>query len=105
MAKRMGLRLVADGAPPTNHVVPGVPGYFNTEVPTPVGEDGEIPLDRAREIAKQHGNLELVEIKNVKEAEDRAAAALKEGREGILASGGEDPGRVADERAALKKES
>lgn len=107
MAKRYGLRLVFPGAPPTNHVVPGVPGYFNTETPTPVGDEGEIPLDEAKQFAKDKGDvLELVEIKDVKAAEEHAATSLIEGRTGIVAAAQtEDPGRVADEREALKEAS
>jgi hypothetical protein len=56
MPKRQGLRLKNDGenlggAPATPHVIPGWPGYYRHDVATPVGGDGEITLEAAKELA------------------------------------------------------
>jgi hypothetical protein len=86
MAKRQGLRLNLPGAPLSPHAVPGVPGFFWPDVPTPVGGEGELDLKTARELSDDKGtHLELVEIapSKVKEAEELAAQTLEAARKGI----------------------
>lgn len=91
MPKRQGLRLKNDGetlggAPSTPHVIPGWPGYYRADIPTPVGGDGELTLEAAQELAKT-GVVELVEIKDseVPVAEEQAKADIQAGREGLVA--------------------
>jgi hypothetical protein len=65
------LRLTLGGAPSTPHWVMGLPGYYFTDHPTPVGGDGECPLEAAEQAHKQPGcALELVHI-----SPEEAAAA------------------------------
>lgn len=110
--KRWGLRLDLPGAPSTAHTVPGLPGYFYPDAPTPVGEVGELPLDAARELDKDEGcPLELIEIKpsEVEDAEKLAAESVKEGRKGLQAAQrdgfkGAEKARAADEADATTEE-
>lgn len=75
-SKRWGLRLTLGGASNTPHNVPGLPGFFRPDIPTPVGEEGEIPLDQAREAAK--GNSPAVELVELSESKAKEAEALAE---------------------------
>ena len=108
MAKRQGLRLNLPGAPLTAHTVPGVPGFYRSDVPTPVGGDGELSLDAAKELDKDAGvPLELVDVKNVKEAEKQVADDLQAARDGIAFARKSEPQgaevqRVKDEQDAVK---
>jgi hypothetical protein len=112
-AKRQGLRLTLPGAPNTPHVVPGVPGYYYTNTPTPVGRTGELPLEAAKELDRDKGtHLELVEIPTaeVQAAEELAAEAVAEGRKGLIAAqgaglAGAEVSRAKDEGAAMKEAS
>jgi hypothetical protein len=88
-AKRQGLVLDLPGAPDTPHHVPGVAGLYRPGVPTPVGKDGELDLEEAKELHKDKSfHLKLVEIPtaDVKKAEDKASEAMVEAREGLIAA-------------------
>jgi hypothetical protein len=64
MGKNYGLRLTLGGAPAVPHTVPGVPGFFRPDEPTPVGDDHPVSLVWARELDKDESvELELVELK------------------------------------------
>lgn len=120
MPKRQGLRLKNDGenlggAPATPHVIAGWPGYYRADVPTPVGGDGELTLEAARELAAT-GAVELVDIPDseVKVAEEQAKADIQAGREGRVAesrgvrarrdrAGAASEERVKAETAATKE--
>ena len=112
-AKRQGLRLSLPGAPNTPHTVPGVPGYFYPDAPTPVGLAGEIELPAAKELAGDEGvPLELIEIKasEVEAAEELAAKTLTEGRKGLIVAQrqgfeGAEKARAKDEHDSNKEES
>jgi hypothetical protein len=52
--KRYGLVLTLEGAPGTPHTIPGLPGYFRADVPTPVGGENELSLDAAKAFIKKH---------------------------------------------------
>lgn len=70
-AKSQGLRLALGGAPNTPHTVPGFPGLYRPDVPTPVVELGLMTLAEAKDAAKNHPDaFELVDIANVDEALD-----------------------------------
>lgn len=111
--KRQGLRLDLPGAPSTPHVVPGVPGYFYPDAPTPVGSTGEVPLAEAKELDKDKGTpLELVDIKSsdVEAAEELAAETVVEGRKGLIVAqrqgfSGAEGSRAKDERDSSKEEN
>lgn len=50
MAKRYGLLLNLGGAPNAPHTIPGWPGLFRPDVPTPVGGAGDrLTLEEAKE--------------------------------------------------------
>jgi hypothetical protein len=106
MAK--GLRLTLGGAPAVPHVVAGVPGLFRPDVGTPVGGDGEIPLDEAERLAADESiPLELVDLENEQRARDQQAADLEAARAGIAAAVGGDPqgsepARIAAEVQAVR---
>jgi hypothetical protein len=109
--KRWGLRLDLPGAPSTSHTVPGVPGYFYPDAPTPVGGPGELTLEAAKELDKKKGcPLELIEIKpsEVEAAEQLAAESVVEGRKGLQAARrdgfkGAEKARAEDEADATKE--
>jgi hypothetical protein len=104
--KRYGLVLTLGGAPATPHVIAGVPGHFRPNVPTPVGEEGEIPLEDAKAFAKEH-DLALVEITDAKAkkakklAEDTAEAIRKGLEDAAAVAEGAEPGLINDEKAAV----
>lgn len=108
--KRQGLRLNLPGAPNTPHNVPGVPGYFYPDAPTPVGGEGELPLEAAKEYDKARGvPLELVDIKasEVEAAEELAAETVQEGRKGLIVAqrqgfSGAETSRAKDEHDSTK---
>jgi hypothetical protein len=109
--KRQGLRLNLPGAPRTPHVVPGVPGYFYPDAPTPVGAEGELPLEAAKELDQSKGTpLELVDIKSseVKAAEELAAETVAKGRKGLIVAQrqgfvGAEESRAGDEHESTKE--
>lgn len=109
-SKRQGLRLSLPGAPNTPHTVPGVPGYFYPEAPTPVGGEGELSMEAAEAFDKDKGcPLQLVDIKpsEVEDAEELAAEAVEDGRKGIVAAQqrgfkGAEAARAKDEHNATK---
>lgn len=49
------LRLTLGGAPDTWHTVVGLPGWFHTQIPVPVGGPGDPPLELAESAAKDDG--------------------------------------------------
>lgn len=58
-----GLILDLGGAPSTPHVIPGVPGLWHPDRPTPVGGPGELPPEEARRLDADPGtHLRLVDI-------------------------------------------
>ena len=101
--KRYGLRLTLGGAPNTPHLVPGLPGYFRPDVPTPVGGDGELTLEAAREVSKSNSPVELVELKpkEADEAKELYDLTVKEARSHRHVT--PEPSKSDDERAALKE--
>ena len=66
-AGAVGLRLTMPGAPCTPHSVPGVPGFFWPDRPTPVGGPGDpVSLERAEELAADPSvHLEIVPVDDV----------------------------------------
>lgn len=109
--KRYGLKLNFEGAPATPHTVPGVPGLYRPGVPTPVGEEGEVPVEVARQAAKEHGDVfDLVELKaeEVDALVELAKATDDETRRGLdvaarVAEGAEVALVKEQKRAAQKK--
>lgn len=107
--KRFGLLLNLGGAPNTPHVIPGLPGYYRPDVPTPVGGSGEYDLDAAKTAGKDASiPVDLVEIKagDVQDAVDVTTRDLMEGTAGVAeARRGEPVGaeveQIQDEQAAL----
>lgn len=63
-AGAVGLRLTLPGAPCTPHNLPGVPGFYWPDRPTPVGGDGDpVTLEHAQQLAADPAvNLELVDV-------------------------------------------
>lgn len=105
-----GLRLAQGGAPLEAHAVEGVAGaLFRPDIPTPVGGEGQIPLERARELADDPSiPLELVEIAEdlVEHAAALAKAALLKARTGLAIAAqqgleGVDLTRLHDEFAIV----
>jgi hypothetical protein len=113
VSKRQGLRLSLPGAPNTPHTVPGVPGYYYPDAPTPVGGPGELPLDAAKHLDRERGcPLELVDIKpsEVEAAEELAAETVVEGRKGIVVAKrqgfkGAETARAEDEHDSTKEDN
>jgi hypothetical protein len=106
MSKTYGLRLTLPGAPATPHTIPGVPGLYRPDVPTPVGDGTPVPLDRAREIAADPATyLELVEIAKRDEpaAIEAAAAAVDAATNAVATVDTTDPGTA--ERAEVETEA
>lgn len=118
-SKTYGLRLTLGGAPDTPHffgAVPAtddlpaieVPGHYRPSTPVPVGGDGELSLEVARDLAKDpRVPLELVEIpkSKVDAARERGEADKQAARGGVLATAGDrgaaEKARVSGETAAL----
>jgi hypothetical protein len=62
-AGRFGLLLDLPGAAAAPHAIPGIPGEFRPDTPTPVGGPGEIPLEQARALdANPAVHLKLVSL-------------------------------------------
>lgn len=104
--KRYGLCLTLGGAPNTPHTVPGLPGYFRPDIPTPVGGDGQMSLEDAKAAAASCDVLELVEVEDVAKAEQVAADDLEQGRSGIQQSARDkldttEKNRLRDEANAI----
>jgi hypothetical protein len=108
--KRQGLRLSLPGAPTTPHTVPGIPGYFYPDAPTPVGGEGELTLEAAKDLDKDKGvPLELVDIAapDVEAAEALAVETLTQGRKGLVVAQrhgfkGAEASRAKDEHDSQK---
>ena len=103
-AKRYGLLLTLGGAPNTPHTVQGLPGYYRPDIPTPVGGDGELSLEAAREAAKNNDDLKLVELsgKRLADAEELAEATMKAARKHRTALPDAEAVRRSDEATAMK---
>lgn len=103
-AKRYGLRLTLGGAPNTPHVVPGLPGYYRPDIPTPVGGDGELSLEAAREADKGSEEVELVAMtaKEASDAEAVAADTMKQARRNRAELRNAEAVRAVAERDAQK---
>lgn len=113
MAKRFGLKLTLPGAAESPHNIPGIPGHYRSDIPTPVGEAGELSLEAAKAAAKDESiYLELVEIpaEQVEECEKYAGAVNKAAREALIAekvavAGSRDrPAQAARQRIDEQKE-
>jgi hypothetical protein len=115
MSKHYGLRLDLGGAPNTPHWVPGVPGTFRPEDPSPIGEDGEgvfsqIDVAEARRISNDDTiPLKLVELKphEVKKLSEQASADVNANRQGAAQAAqtadGAEPQLAADAVAASQE--
>lgn len=114
-SKRQGIRLIVGGAPSTPHTIPGLRGYFRPDVPTPVGQPGDVieDLDEAKKAVEDHKDaIELVDIPagEVADAEAQVEADLDAGAKGLVAArkdgrASDDSSRFADERNSVKKEN
>ncbi len=109
-----GLRLTLPGAPDTPHVVPGVPGLYRPDTPTPIGRDSDpVTLDQAKALDADQGvPLGLVDMTAAEAAAARVAlashlnesrAALTDARREARQTGTtpEEGDRIADEAAAV----
>lgn len=68
------LQLDLPGASGEAYQVPGVPGLYRADRPTPVGGPGEVSAERARELDADPGMpLKLVRVKKSELDETRAA--------------------------------
>ncbi len=124
--KRYGLKLKgANGETASAHTVPPLPGLFFIDTATPVGGDGELPIDVARnalkdpvdEDGKRYDDgyyglgdvLELVTIKagDVEDAKSAQDDALAAARGGIAAAhrDARDRPLTAEERQRLSDEN
>ena len=124
--KRYGLKLKgANGETASAHTVPPLPGLFFIDTATPVGGDGELPIDVARnalkdpvdEDGKRYDDgfyglgdvLELVTIKagDVEDAQAAQDDALAAARGGIAAAhrDARDRPLTAEERQRLSDEN
>jgi hypothetical protein len=109
-SKSKGLRLNVGGAPDVAHTIPGVPGTFRPNIPTPVGGPGEIDEALARRLHDDKAvPLELVDIPKAKvdEARETASQDLLEARQGLLDSrkarqlAGREQDRAAEQAASI----
>jgi hypothetical protein len=100
--KKYGLRLTLGGAPNTPHTVVGIPGVYRPDIPTPVGGEGELSLERAKEIAESNVDLELVEVKDILTAKTQNAKDVAEARNAAAAASRDNP--TSAERERLKDE-
>lgn len=124
--KRYGLKLKgANGESATAHTVPPLPGFYFIDKPTPVGGDGELPLDVARAALKdpvdEDGKrtadgyyglgdvLELVTIKSgeVEDAKDVQAGAVAAAQNGVAEAhrDARDRPMTAEERERVNLET
>lgn len=111
--KRQGVRLILGGAPNSPHTVPPLRGLYRPDVPTPVGQPGDVyeDLDEIKKLVQEHsGAVELVEISagDVREAEAQSKTDLAEARNGLVEAkkdgrAEDDDARFADERNAVKE--
>ena len=106
-SKDKGLLLVLGNAPHTPHVVPGVPGLFRPDRPTPVGGPGEPSLDVAEAVSKDPGtHLKLVDIpsKDLAGLRELAAADVEASRVVVaspLETDGAETVQLSDEKQAV----
>lgn len=104
--KRYGLFLDLPGAPATAHTVPGLAGYYWPDRPTPVGGDGELPLDVARAAAKDDGvplRIDEITPAQAKTANAEIRAFRAEARHELASSRADKRGGervIADEELA-----
>jgi hypothetical protein len=97
MAKEQGLRLTVGGAPNTPHIVPGLPGFYYPDKPTPVGGDGEASVEQA-EKAAEGSTVEIVHItpKEAGDAREALTEVQEAARKGILERRKDAQGNEAD---------
>lgn len=113
--KRHGIRLIVGGAPNSPHTLAGLRGFYRPDIPTPVGQPGDVieDLDEAKKaVAARKDAIELVEISadQVAAAEGQIESDLEAGANGLVAArkdgrASDDSSRFADERNAVKKEN
>lgn len=113
-SKRHGIRLILGGAPNTPHTLAGLRGFYRPDIPTPVGQPGDVieDLDEAKKaVAERKDAIQLVEIPSgdVAAAEAQVAADLEAGRNGVADArrdgrASDDSSRFSDERNAVKEE-
>lgn len=102
-----GLRLTLPGAPCTPHNLPGFPGFYWPDRPTPVGQPGDpVTTEQAERWAADPGvPLELVVMDDPTQARADYAVWLDAAR-GVLrsaaaaAEGDDEAARAADQLAA-----
>lgn len=79
------LKLTLGGAPQTWHII-GAESYVHPTIPSPVGGEGEVTLERAQELDKDPGaDVELVYVTE-KHAEDGRKSRLAARDDGISAA-------------------
>lgn len=82
MAKPKGagkaLRLTLPGAPIVWHFIPGTPGLFHPEIPTPIDSLG-LTVEEAEAIDKNETHLELVDVTPAEEKRANEALAVASG--------------------------
>lgn len=107
--KPQGLLLILGGAPTTPHVLEGLPGYYCPDVPHPVGDDCDLSLQEGKTAVKERPDvLKLVDIADLKDAQEVHAAAIAAGRNERRAArkdgrAADDPSRTKDEHDAVKE--
>jgi hypothetical protein len=110
-AKNAALVLTLGGAPRGPHRVPGLPGFYRPDVPTPCDGPGEPTLEQAQQLHEQPGcpvalvYLTDAQVKAAREqrAEDLAVAtnAFLEARDTVAAGTGEVE-HLADELDSIQ---
>lgn len=104
--KNPALRLTLPGAPRTPHHMPGLAGLYRPDVPTPVGGDGELPLDAAVRASMNPAlHVELVDCKNPDRAREQNRADVQAAREGIAAARRDQAERVKNDPDAQPTET
>lgn len=109
-SKRYGLILTLGGAPAVPHVVAPLPGYYRPDVAHLVGgPDDDLTLAEAKEAAKEHDIVELVEVSagDVSDAEETRDEDLAAGRNAVTEArrdgrAEDSPSRAKDEVDAQK---
>lgn len=106
-AAAIGLRLTLPGAPVNAHTIPGVPGFYWPDRPTPVGGPGDpMGVDEARALAADPGvHLEVVPVTNPDEARARYHAAVRAAAGDLRAARrlteGDEAAVITDQLAAV----
>jgi len=106
-AGKTGLRLTLPGAPCTPHAIPGLPGFYWPDRPTPIGGPGDpLTTEQAEQYAADPSvPLELVAMDDAAAARAEYATFMDAAR-GVLrqvaanAEGEDETTRAADQLAA-----